>query len=270
MAMADSRFMLTLHKETEREENVIFAPYNLVTAIAMTCKWSMDDTDKQMKSFLKWASEEVPTSGFGQDVDLFPKAAGMNTSGYILVGAHRMYIDKKLFAKPDFSADIQKHFVSDAQRADFAKNPDGERVSINTWVSEQTRGKINDILPSGSITPLTAMVLLQATYFKGNWMHKFDAANTREADFHSPKGTVRVNMMRQTTKFHYVHWEKLGCAAVELPYASNSANSSSHDLSMLILLPDDRGGLERLESSLTHERLQEIRGSLSSVKVMFG
>ena len=269
MAIANSRFMLSFLNGTEQKsDNIIFAPYSISTALAMTCKGAKGDTAKEMKSVLKWASEDVPTSGFGQYLTLLQEAAGINTSGYILVGAQRIYVDGKLSVKPDFSTDIQKHFVSDAQQADFANNSDGERVNINTWVSEQTRGKINDLLPSGSITPLTAMVLLQATYFKGNWMHKFDAANTREADFHSPKGTVRVNMMRQTTKFHYVHWEKLGCAAVELPYASNNADSSSHDLSMLILLPDARDGLERLESSLTYEKLQEIRGSLRSVKVM--
>ena len=270
MAIANSRFMLSFLNKTEQKcDNIIFAPYSISTALAMTCKGAGGDTAKEMKSVLKWASD-VPTSGFGQYLGLLQEAAGMNTSGYILVGAQRIYVDGKLSVKPDFSADIQKHFNSDAQQADFAKNSDGERVNINTWVSEQTRGKIDDLLPSGSITPLTAMVLLQATYFKGNWMHKFDVVDTREVDFHSPKGTVMVNMMTQTSNFHYGHSKELGCAAVELPYASNSADPSSHDLSMLILLPDTRDGLERLESSLTYEKLQEIRGGLSSVKVMFG
>ena len=249
-------------------QNVFLAPYSITTALAMTYMGAQGDTAAEMRKVLKWSSAEAPTKGFGSYLTLLQEASSGETPGYILVGAQRIYIDGKLSLKPEFSSAVQQHFASDAKAADFVGNPDGERVNINSWVMDQTRGKIRDLLPSGSIDSLTAMVLVQATYFKGNWMHKFDAKDTKPADFFTPQGKVTVNMMQQRRNFNYGASPELKCTAVELPYASNSANARRHDLSMLILLPDARDGLDEMEANLTHDSLEKIRSSLSSQKVI--
>jgi serpin B len=82
---------------------------------------------------------------------------------------------------------LQKYFASDAKSVNLKGNSEAERNNINSWVGETTRGKITDLIPSGAINSLTAMVLVQATYFKGNWRSKFDSANTRPGDFHTPQ-----------------------------------------------------------------------------------
>ena len=272
MADSNTRFALDLVRkcgEDQKGQNIFLAPYSITTALAMTYMGAGGDTAKEMKDVLRWSSTEAPTKGFGSYLPLLQGAAGGETPGYVLVGAQRIYVSGKLSLKPEFSSAAQQHFASDAKTANFAGDPDGERVSINSWVTDQTRGKIHDLLPSGSIDPLTAMVLVQATYFKGNWMHKFHAENTKPADFFSPQGKVTVNMMQQTRNFQYAVSRDLKCTAVELPYASNNAKARNHDLSMLILLPDARDGLDKLEADLTHDSLEEIQSVLRSIKVTY-
>lgn len=271
MAISNTQFTLDLVRKfgtDQKDKNVFFAPYSITTALAMTYMGARGNTAEEMRKVLKWSSAEAPTKGFGSYLSLLQRASSGETPGYILVGAQCIYIDTKLSLKPEFSSAAQQHFASDAKTADFGGNPDGERVNINSWVTDQTRGKIQDLLPSGSIDSLTAMVLVQATYFKGNWMHKFDAKDTKPGDFFSPQGKVKVNMMQQTRNFNYGVSPRLKCAAVELPYASNSANAMRHDLSMLILLPDAQDGLDKLEADLTHDSLEQIRSSLHSQKVI--
>ena len=43
--------------------------------------------------------------------------------------------------------------------------------------------KIKDLLKSGTVTPMTRLALVNAIYFKGNWLNRFDKANTKQMAF---------------------------------------------------------------------------------------
>lgn len=273
MAVANTNFTFDLLLRCAADakgQNIFFAPYSISTALAMTCLGADGCTAEEMKRVLKWSSG-IPKSGFGSYLPMLYQApANLTTSsGYILVGAQRMYVRKDLPLKPQFSTEMKQYFASQAMTADFAGNFEGERKSINSWVEEQTRNKIKELLSPGSINGSTAMVLVQAIYFKGNWTHKFHTKNTHLADFFTPQGPVRVNMMQQTKHFKFGGSKDLGCTAVELPYASNNtaAGIAAHDLSMLILLPNAQDGLEKLELSLTPGALENLRTKMWSAEV---
>lgn len=53
-------------------------------------------------------------------------------------------------------------------------------------------GKIQNLLPPGSVDSLTRLVLINALYFKGNWATKFEAEATRQRPF-------KINMVWQYT-----------------------------------------------------------------------
>ncbi|KAK7477131.1 hypothetical protein BaRGS_00031617 [Batillaria attramentaria] len=267
IATSNTQFGFDLFRFCGREQpnqNLFMSPFSISTALALTHLGARGDTAKEMKKVLHWSSDEEIARGFGGYLPLLKQSDG---AGYVLVGAQRVYVSKILSVNPDFNKAATQQFSADAQKADFRGNPDVERVNINKWVGDQTRGKVQDLLPSGSITPDTAMVLIQATYFKGKWMHQFNPRLTQKAEFYAPGGTLMVDMMRKEREFHYHHNEELKCAAVELPYMNNTGGDYGHDLSMLVLLPDARDGLNDLEAQLSHDSLDKIMKSLRSVKV---
>lgn len=49
--------------------------------------------------------------------------------------------------------------------------------------------KIQDLLKPGTVSTMTRLALVNAVYFKGNWKHRFDPANTKEMPF-------KVNQVR--------------------------------------------------------------------------
>jgi hypothetical protein len=57
------------------------------------------------------------------------------------------------------------------------------RRGVNSWVEQQTREKIKDLLALGTVTADTRLVLTNAVYFKGKWSHPFGKEATREEDF---------------------------------------------------------------------------------------
>ena len=70
------------------------------------------------------------------------------------------------------------------------------RMAINEWVEEQTDKKIQDLIAPGSFSAWTKLVLINALYFKGEWLVKFDKDKTRKGEFHISKTeTVQTDMM---------------------------------------------------------------------------
>ncbi|PVD18459.1 hypothetical protein C0Q70_21008 [Pomacea canaliculata] len=264
---ANTQFGLELFRKCgadRKDENLFLAPFSISTALAMTQLGAGGATATEMAKALKWPSQERPLKGFGSCLSLMSSAAEVpKGNSYILSGAQRIFVRQSLTLKQQFNSDAQQYFGADAKIADFQSNAETERKNINTWVSEKTQGKIKDLLPAGSLNALTAMVLVQATYFKGFWLHQFDPKKTTKSYFKGTKGKVEVDMMSQQAKFPYARFEQLSCSAVELPYTRGDG-SDRYDLSMLILLPDEDDGLAALEASLTASDLAELRSSMTT------
>ncbi|MCF0192607.1 MAG: hypothetical protein HUK05_08710, partial [Prevotella sp.] len=71
--------------------------------------------------------------------------------------------------------------------------------NVNDWCKEQTKGLIPDMY--SKIDPGTALILLNAIYFKSAWEKKFDKSATKAGDFTLSNGTkVQPNFMNRVSK----------------------------------------------------------------------
>jgi serine protease inhibitor len=101
------------------------------------------------------------------------------------------------------------------------------------------------------VDALTRLVLVNAIYFKSTWASKFDPERTKDGPFFvSPKETVTVPMMTQTTGADYAESETL--QILSMPYLNGIS-------SMLVLLPKKTDGLKQLEDDLSAESLNQLR-----------
>ncbi|KAG5883830.1 hypothetical protein JTB14_033751 [Gonioctena quinquepunctata] len=145
------------------------------------------------------------------------------------------------------------HFLCDIQSLDFDKNIEAAKT-INSWVLNKTKDKIKDLIDSKDLDKSTRLVLVNAIYFKGKWAEPFDAANTKTEKFYLD-GTrinfVYVQMMHLNTKFHFKNDETLGAKVLELHYINK-------DVSMIIILPNERDGIKKLEEKLAQTDLTKI------------
>jgi serpin B len=100
-------------------------------------------------------------------------------------------------------------------------------------------------------------VLTNAIYFKGDWQTQFDKAQTRDEDFHlSAAQNVIAPMMHREGGFNYFDGGTF--QILEIPY-------KSAELSMIVLLPNDVGGMFALEQSLTAPNTRQWLGQLRPV-----
>ena len=70
---------------------------------------------------------------------------------------------------------------------------------INRWCAQKTNDMIGHILDA--IPQEAKLVLVNAVYFKGTWKFSFDRQQTKEEDFASSRGKLRVPMMFQVPPF---------------------------------------------------------------------
>ena len=69
----------------------------------------------------------------------------------------------------------------------------------------------------------TAMVMMNAVYFKGSWLMQFEQHQTAEADFHAPSGTRSVQMMKTKKAFPVGRVGTLNSRVLKLPYKVREA-----------------------------------------------
>ncbi|XP_023806205.1 leukocyte elastase inhibitor-like isoform X3 [Oryzias latipes] len=176
-------------------------------------------------------------------------------ASYALSVANRLFGEQTYQFVEEFLGNSRKHYKAELEKVNFMQGSEAARLNINTWVEKQTQGKIKDILAEGSLNNLTRLVLVNAIYFKGNWNKKFDAQETRDADFRLNKNAKKtVKMMYRTSKFPLTYIPEINCQILEMPYKDK-------ELSMLVFLPtdieDSTTGLEKLEKALTYENFME-------------
>jgi len=153
---------------------------------------------------------------------------------------------------------VNKGFGGGLRRVNF-KDKEAALKTINAWVEQQTKSRIQNLLTPDNITPLTRMVLTSAIYFKGQWQYKFNKALTKNEPFWTTvEKPTTVPMMHQPVHARYLANDAM--QLVELPYKGDR-------LSMVIVLPKAKDGLTKLESKLTHV---DVNGWIAKAKEMDG
>lgn len=228
-----------------RPGNLFFSPTSISTALAMAYAGAKGQTAQQMAKVLHF---DGPQGQIEQDfAKLIAAWKEQEKSGKVQLNlANAMWGQAGYPFQPAFNQTLQASFGTAIHPADF-RQPEQARKAINDWVAQQTQQKIKDLMPPGSITPATLLVLANAIYFKAHWDREFSTQVTTEADFHvTGDKTTRVPMMRQTSSFRYLKDE--GFSALEMTYADQS-------FSMIAFLPDQPDGLADFEKSLTSQKL---------------
>ncbi|XP_051954841.1 leukocyte elastase inhibitor-like [Xyrauchen texanus] len=254
LTRANGVFALDLYRALSASnagENLFFSPLSISTALSMVYLGARGNTSKEMAKVLSFSSVSDVHPHFAT----LTSAINNPSASYILKLANRLYGEKTFSFLPDYLDSTLKLYHADLQAVDFIGASEESRLIINKWVEEQTENKIKDLLKPDMVTGMTRLALVNAIYFKGNWLNRFNAQETKEMPFKMNQNQSRpVQMMYQMKKFpfNYIHEHRL--QVLELPYVQE-------ELSMLVLLPEETHDgtdcLHKLERELTLDKLLE-------------
>jgi serpin B len=264
LVAGNGRFAFDLYQRLRSESGNLFcSPYSISAALAMTYAGARGATEQEMAKTLhftlaqarlhqafNWADSELKLRGKG--------ARGARGNGFQLRIVNALWGQTGHRFLPTFLDLLSQNYGAGMKLLDFAKNPEGSRLTINRWVEQQTERRIKDLLPAGSIHPLVPLVLTNAIYFDSAWAMRFEKKDTRPGPFTLlDEKEVTVDMMSRGGRFRYARGE--GYQAIELEY-------DGREMAMDLLLPD-AGRFKSFEASLTAAKVEAILKSLQATEV---
>jgi serpin B len=273
LVAGNTNFAFDLYRQLKAGEgNLLFSPYSISTALAMTYAGARGETEKQMAGTLDFtlAQEKLHAAFYQLNGDFNQRAKAMalvpagDRSEQQEVDGFRLNITNGLWGQKGYEflatfRDVLKAYYGSAlQTLDFIKQPEESRLAINKWASDQTEGRIKDIIPPGGIDTLTRLVLANAIYFKAQWLNEFSKNATNDGAFYLlDGGSVTASMMHQKEYFDYTEGDNY--QAIRLPYLGE-------EFGMTILLPKD-GQFEDFENSLDAQTLKNINAQMTSQRI---
>ncbi|XP_029645070.1 serpin B11-like isoform X2 [Octopus sinensis] len=228
-------------------ENVFMSPFSVATVLSMVYFGARQNSATQLENVLKITSTPDSVAlAFKEYFSLLKNLDKLITFNSV----NCLYANEKYHISDKYKINIVKYFFSDIKNVDFIKNAEKTRIIINDWVENKTNDKITDLLPSGSLTPHTVLLLINAVYFKGIWAEKFPKKATYSKQFYlSPYKTVSHDFMYISEYFNTKVSKNY--KVVELPYIEKS-------FSMFVILPNEINGLAVLEKEINAQFLKEI------------
>jgi serine protease inhibitor len=251
----DNAFAVALYGQLRKQNgNLFFSPESISTALAMAYAGARGDTASQMAKTLHFT---LPQQQLHPAMGAMLRQLNAPQDGYQLSVANALWAQAGSTFLDSFLKLLKTDYGAGLNQVDFKGASETVRQTINQWVEQKTQDKIKDLLQPGSLKPDTRLVLTNAIYFKGNWQTQFDKAQTRNEDFHlSQAQTKTAPLMHREGSFNYFNGGTF--QILEIPYKGK-------DLSMILLLPNEIGGLPSLEQSLTGSNTQQWLHRLAPV-----
>jgi serpin B len=234
-------FTAALYKEVlkENQGNFLVSPFSIETVLALTHSGAKDETAYEIRAGLRLPNSTEKTEAVY--ATLLPTLKGNDK--YALHTANKIYVKDGYPLKEDFKNKASTVFQSGIENIEFTQKVDAANT-INSWVGKQTNNKIQNLIDPNILGPDTRIILINALYFKGKWVYPFESDSTIKRDFYkTAKDVVQVDTMHNTDVYNYYESPELKAKFLEMPYEGD-------DLSMVIVLPNEKEGLAALESQI--------------------
>ena len=232
--------------QSKTGDNLVFSPFSVAEALTMASAGAKSATLDQLKTVLHLSSSSP--SDFHALLTSLKGAKDVE-----LLIATRLWGQLNTTYQEPFLTLLQENYGSDLKALDFAQQPEAARVEINHWISTQTKEKIRDLLPEGSVGATTDLVLTSALYFNGQWLNPFQKEKTVLGPFYvSGEKGVPTSMMHQLANHGYA--ETKSFQLLELSYKGS-------EVAFVVLLPHKELSLRKAcapaQSGRVHGGMEE-------------
>lgn len=254
---ASNHFGFDLYQKLrEQDGSFAYSPASISLALSMTFAGAKGDTAKEMAKVMHLPEGKTKFHGgwatvlaaWSKPPKVDPHAEDDSTPAYELAVANRLFGEKTYKFEQPFLKLTKDRYGAPLEMVDFAGAFEKQRLYINSWVEEQTRKRIKDLIPQNGIDDQTRLVLTNALYFKAKWLKPFREQRTKDGTFTTEKGeSIKVPMMHHSRHARYGETDDV--QVLELPYAGGR-------FAMVFALPKKGKKLGDVEAKLSGELFQ--------------
>ncbi|CAK1601161.1 unnamed protein product [Parnassius mnemosyne] len=208
--------LLTKMMKQYPNENIVISPASISCLLAMTLLGSVGRSYDELAKALGF-SEDILTNRRNHEMfgELLQRV-NSNDSWSKTMLADAVFVDEQSQLRAAYRSYLHRVYKGDVLSVNFR---DAVKVKemINKWVSEQTKGKLDQFLKQ-SLPMNTKVVLLSALYFSGQWANSFIPEHTRKMPFTRVNDTITADLMLNLGKFDYIFSVKDGLHMIAFPY----------------------------------------------------
>lgn len=237
-------FTADLYKAVARstQGNLVLSPYSVAVALAMTRNGARGRTGEEMDAVLHSPGAGLMNRAMNALTSHVEGQAGKRerldrTKGTVaLAVANSLWGQRDTPWKPAFLDALAREYGAGMHLVDYVADPGEAGRRINSWTADRTKGRIQELVPAGTLDTLTRLVLVNAVHFKAPWEEPFESA-ARTRPFHLSGGrTADVEMMSQDlSSADYLEGD--GWVAARLPYVGGGVG-------LALVVPDDLATFE--------------------------
>lgn len=244
-------------KLAEEEGNLIFSPYSIFQAFLMTYAGANAETKADIAEALDIDLDDGDSvhewmNALNIRLTTRPEFAQDGAQPLEFSVANALWAQKEFHYEQAFLDKLSANYDAGLKLVDFSQAEEARQL-INLWVETQTNEKIKDLIPEGMLNEMTRLVITNAVYFKGAWLHQFDPdLNTQETFFNLDGSETTVDMMH--TSFTGSAFVNDVLQAVSLPYEQSGFR-------MAIFMPT--GDFKAFEKSLEEDELEDLLDALN-------
>ena len=256
IAAANNRFALDFYRQISNHDgSIFFSPLSVYTAFSMLYEGAVGETAGQMQRGFGFE----PNDNLRHNVTAaLMTSLNQQDQHATLTLANSLWFANWFKPYDSYIDVINGTYMADIDSVDFSETNREKTVKlINGWAANKTHGKIPTILQPTDVRDETSSVLLNAIYFKGSWETQFKPERTAKGNFWTGTQNVTVDYMHMKNRFGYSEYDEV--QVLRMPYKGDR-------LSMAIILPSDKGGLDQLMNSVTAEQiatwLEGMRGNV--------
>ncbi|XP_054157439.1 serpin B4-like, partial [Oppia nitens] len=281
VVQANNEFSFKIYKMLAKDNNDIISSFSIISALSILLNGANGQTLNDLKSFLTFLnkqsnqllSNKIIDNGF-ETINTIYENKSIAYQKYLtqtnednrdvkheLNVANLVVRNDSLVLKKVFVDAIQQAFRAEVDMADFKNNAVKETDKLNQWVRNHTNNKIQKIFDK--ISEQTTLIIMNAIYFKGNWVNKFSDKNTKKSNFYNNGQTnsvKSVDTMQTTAYYRYVDSKELNSQLIELSYLGN-------EISFFIVLPKIRNGLSTLKTTINAINFEKSIKSMTETYV---
>lgn len=206
-------YVLALQHGLPDRGALCWSPYSVASALGLAAAGARGATREQLERLL------VPGADLAALRRMLADSAELSEADVAVVNS--LWMDQRLPVREEYLARVGEAPGGALHTTDFRDDPEGSRRAVNDDVARTTRGLIQQLLASGTITPETATVIVNALYLKVAWLYPFPRELTAPGRFLTADGVREVPVMRQQDTFRYA--EAGGWRMATLPTPSEVA-----------------------------------------------
>ncbi len=224
-----------LNKMMPTDENYMFSPLSIKMALALAANGATGNTQKEILSAIDVTDIDKYNEEAMAIINAYSPEESPTAENYYepshektqLSIANSLWLNKDkagdITFNPEYVMKMNEYFGATLENVNF-----GNAVEkVNNWCSDKTNNKIPQIIDSSDFLAC----LINAVYFKAEWVNRFDDYFTAKDTFTDRNGQESsIDFMDQTNDFKY--YSKDGIHIVKMPYSGFTS-------SMYIVLGND-------------------------------